>query len=269
MVYRGKPSAGCGACRARKVKVSCSQRKAWPFAHLGNQCDQTRPACNRCVKSNRTCPGYRDQLSLLFRDESRSVAQKANANLRSANRSSSNNSSPATTFDSLQVVDVPSELVTTPHNFGPKTPSTCWEVAPRQHGHDEADSQLPLYYSLRGSDRFQAACFFFNSYSWVHSGLMQDCDLHGELPPSAPMGKQAMIKAMISAGMASLSNLHGSQPMRIAACREYSQALQWTNRAISDRKQATEDTTLGAILCLTLFEVRISNRFLVMCIISS
>ncbi|KAL2868424.1 Zn(II)2Cys6 transcription factor domain-containing protein [Aspergillus lucknowensis] len=42
MVYPGGPSRGCYTCRARKVK-----------------CDETRPVCQRCVKGNWTCGGYR------------------------------------------------------------------------------------------------------------------------------------------------------------------------------------------------------------------
>ncbi|KAK2764580.1 hypothetical protein FQN54_009275 [Arachnomyces sp. PD_36] len=42
MVYPGRPSRGCGTCRARKIK-----------------CDQTKPTCLRCTKANRTCTGYR------------------------------------------------------------------------------------------------------------------------------------------------------------------------------------------------------------------
>jgi hypothetical protein len=220
--------------------------KGLALAHLGNQCDQTRPACNRCIKAKRTCPGYRDQLSLLFRDESLAVAQKAKSN--SSNSSSSNSPSQTTAGDSFQ-------FVATLHDVGSKTPSTCWEIASRQ---DEVGLQLPLY-PLKESERFQATCFFFSSYSWLYSGLMQGLDPYGELSPSAPMGEKAMINAIVSAGMASLSNLRGSQSMRLTACREYSKALKWTNAAISDRKQATEDTTLAAILCLSLFEVCTSD----------
>ncbi|KAL3471293.1 hypothetical protein BJX99DRAFT_237769 [Aspergillus californicus] len=42
MVYPGGPSRGCYTCRARKVK-----------------CDEMKPVCERCIKGNRTCGGYR------------------------------------------------------------------------------------------------------------------------------------------------------------------------------------------------------------------
>ncbi|KAI1623283.1 hypothetical protein EDD37DRAFT_464370 [Exophiala viscosa] len=43
MVYPGRPSRGCQACIARKVK-----------------CDEGKPECERCKKREQPCPGYRD-----------------------------------------------------------------------------------------------------------------------------------------------------------------------------------------------------------------
>ncbi|KAM0350677.1 hypothetical protein ACHAPU_003167 [Fusarium lateritium] len=43
-------SRACDMCKKRRKK-----------------CDETRPACLRCVKSRRPCPGYKDDASLFFR----------------------------------------------------------------------------------------------------------------------------------------------------------------------------------------------------------
>ncbi|KAG8672692.1 hypothetical protein FPOAC1_005973 [Fusarium poae] len=43
-------SRACDTCKKRRKK-----------------CDETRPACLRCVKSRQQCPGYKDDSSLLFR----------------------------------------------------------------------------------------------------------------------------------------------------------------------------------------------------------
>ncbi|SPJ79090.1 uncharacterized protein FTOL_07481 [Fusarium torulosum] len=43
-------SRGCDTCKRRRKK-----------------CDETRPACLRCVRSRRPCPGYKDDTSLFFR----------------------------------------------------------------------------------------------------------------------------------------------------------------------------------------------------------
>jgi hypothetical protein len=55
MVNRG-PSAGCQACRERRVG-----------------CDKTRPACKKCTMRGQICPGYRDANGVVFKDESKAV----------------------------------------------------------------------------------------------------------------------------------------------------------------------------------------------------
>ncbi|KAF1940950.1 hypothetical protein EJ02DRAFT_213662 [Clathrospora elynae] len=69
MSYRGRPSKGCEACRARKVK-----------------CDETRPACSRCSKSGHDCT-YRDQSDILFRNQTASAAQRAEESWRKRSKS--------------------------------------------------------------------------------------------------------------------------------------------------------------------------------------
>ncbi|KXJ95027.1 hypothetical protein Micbo1qcDRAFT_156824, partial [Microdochium bolleyi] len=62
MVYTGKPSKSCEACRLRKKR-----------------CDKAVPGCGQCRRQGTTCPGYRDLLSLSFRNETARVIGKANA----------------------------------------------------------------------------------------------------------------------------------------------------------------------------------------------
>ncbi|KAJ5742463.1 transcriptional regulator family: Fungal Specific TF [Penicillium nucicola] len=69
MVYDGKPSKGCGNCRSRKIR-----------------CDQARPACWECIRTNRECSGYRDELALMFRDQNESVIRKAHSHSFSASK---------------------------------------------------------------------------------------------------------------------------------------------------------------------------------------
>ncbi|KAK9241862.1 hypothetical protein V1506DRAFT_569310 [Lipomyces tetrasporus] len=59
MVFCGRSSKGCSNCRARRIK-----------------CDQVEPSCSQFLRANKTCPGYRDQLALLFREQSEEVARK-------------------------------------------------------------------------------------------------------------------------------------------------------------------------------------------------
>ncbi|KAF3399711.1 hypothetical protein DPV78_006672 [Talaromyces pinophilus] len=61
----GRPSRDCYACRKRRIK-----------------CDLLRPECTQCQRKSQSCPGYRDELELIFRIESVSSfeAKKAGGN---------------------------------------------------------------------------------------------------------------------------------------------------------------------------------------------
>ncbi|KJZ76952.1 hypothetical protein HIM_03829 [Hirsutella minnesotensis 3608] len=59
MVYHG-PSRGCGRCRQQRVK-----------------CDQNKPACDRCSRRGIQCPGYRSEVDLIFRNDTRKERTKA------------------------------------------------------------------------------------------------------------------------------------------------------------------------------------------------
>ncbi len=45
------------------LRVSLPRRQANP----ASQCDKVRPECSQCLRVHKKCPGYRDQLSLMFR----------------------------------------------------------------------------------------------------------------------------------------------------------------------------------------------------------
>ncbi|KAH8690834.1 hypothetical protein BGW36DRAFT_440155 [Talaromyces proteolyticus] len=68
-------SKGCSPCRARKVK-----------------CDEHRPSCRRCIRRGDLCSGYRDPVSLLFRDETEK-AQKLSMRRRASMQNFSSSSS--------------------------------------------------------------------------------------------------------------------------------------------------------------------------------
>src|SRR5690242_9558535 len=50
------------------------------------QCDETKPACNRCSKSNHEC-NYRDQADLFFRNQTAFAAQRAEDSWRKRSKS--------------------------------------------------------------------------------------------------------------------------------------------------------------------------------------
>ena len=60
MVNTGSPSAGCELCRQRKIRVCRLVKPLSPPKIDLLQCDETKPACRKCTKYGRVCPGYRD-----------------------------------------------------------------------------------------------------------------------------------------------------------------------------------------------------------------
>jgi hypothetical protein len=110
--------------------------------------------------------------------------------------------------------------------------------------------------------KFQATCFFFSSYAWLNAESIAGGVVDYDLAPTASLGEKALMTSITSVGVANLSTLRNSNSMRVAARHEYANALKWTNAALSDPVQAKEDTTLTAIICLSLFEVGIDPKIL-------
>lgn len=48
------------------------------------QCDRKSPGCTQCLRMSTPCPGYRDPLDVLFRDESDNVMKKAEAGYKAS-----------------------------------------------------------------------------------------------------------------------------------------------------------------------------------------
>lgn len=251
MVYCGKPSKGCGACRARKVK-----------------CDQTTPSCKRCLKTNRVCPGYRDQLSLLFRDETVSVSRKAkSANDAASSSSGSSTSSvrgtpppalnPSTQFEAFDTSSFETNFFDL--NIQANDYSEC--SFNDEDGTSDDNSYETLSLVPLSPDRQQQSIFFcLNNFPWLNTGS-DNSFLSADISPTASFADKAMMKAIMSVGMANISRIgYPSQSLQLTAQREYAEALKWTNVAISHPTQAKDDATLTAILCLSLFEILTSKK---------
>ena len=71
---------------------------------------------------------------------------------------------------------------------------------------------------------------------------------------------QATVKAV---GLACMSGIHHLPGLRRLAAEEYSKALQATNLNLQDTASATSDSTLGAVVTLSLYEVMCLSRMLV------
>ncbi|CAK38673.1 transcriptional regulator family: Fungal Specific TF [Aspergillus niger] len=208
----GKPSGGCGTCRARRVK-----------------CDETRPVCRRCRKARRTCSGYRDPHSVWFRDESDAVARRVKGSA-TLDTGSSSAESPILTLARR---------------------NTSSEYYPGQH-----TLRFPLAIVNFALDHtFQATCFFLDAYTWFNASKIVETSFKHGAGPAESLGQKAMMASIASVGLANLASMQRSSSMRLSARHEYTTALQLTNAALCDPNLVTADTTLTAIVCLSLFEI--------------
>ncbi|KAJ5237373.1 hypothetical protein N7489_007464 [Penicillium chrysogenum] len=106
MVYCGRPSTSCNNCRAKK-----------------RRCDKAVPECGQCCRTGQKCHGYRDPSSLIFRDESTQVINRARSKV-------SKRTLTATPTDRLSVE----------------------HTAPRQAQNQQQYTSAPDYHASRPSD---------------------------------------------------------------------------------------------------------------------
>ncbi|KAK0385811.1 hypothetical protein NLU13_6988 [Sarocladium strictum] len=222
MVYCGKASLGCQSCRKRRIK-----------------CDKIRPDCTQCVRIGKKCPGYRDQLSLMFRDESTKVMQKARAQWGEeeagtstasqtleprqttiARRPSSNaasRASPASATSSVQFLQVAPTIAA---NIGPSL--------------DEQGTSFYINRYVIGHPDEPRTAEDLVDVPWIWSPILND--------------------AMVALGLAGLSNLRGDTELMTTARGRYGQALRQAG-ALLISNAAPSHEAMRLIVMLALFEL--------------
>ncbi|KAJ5764977.1 hypothetical protein N7520_004536 [Penicillium odoratum] len=243
MVYCGKPSKGCGQCRTRKVR-----------------CDQAQPACSQCVRAKRECPGYRDQLSLMFRDESKSVARKAKAEAKDSR---------AGLVKSAKSKTTRSPRVTSPE--GNRTASLEWNplrpinlsAGPNQRFGFNATPQyivpnawdVPMEVQPLAPTKEDALCYFMRSHSFP--GAFWSSDMMGRfmMQSDGPISQCAMKASINAVASAMLCRVQKVTSLMEVARKEYVSALTLLNDALANPEEAKSNQALGAVVLLAIYEV--------------
>ncbi|KAE9377084.1 hypothetical protein N431DRAFT_501815 [Stipitochalara longipes BDJ] len=224
MVFCGKPSKGCKHCRIRRIK-----------------CDQLDPACSQCLRAGKACPGYRDQLALLFRDESEKVVRKAKVPRNTPqHRKSSPGQSTSTRSSNCTQYTSPTSSVT-----------------PLSESHALAAPSPGSFlrsFSPRGLD--EGVVFFFDHYVTINSNhLSGKIDL-----PQLPVlrllfSNEAFNDAVSSVGYAGLSNVTKHPEYMIIARKKYAASLRSITLALKDTSKADLDTIFKSTMLLAAFEI--------------
>lgn len=215
-----------------------------------------KPECSQCIRVSKKCPGYRDQLSLMFRDESTKVMQKAHAQW--GVDSSENNGSPAASAFTFKSRSVPPASSPSPSSSSPTLKyerSLEWMmVSPARFPSAElaATMALPLLGSIDPTLEEQGIQFYIDRYVLAHRE--EPADIRA-LSSTNWLWHPAQREVMAAVGLAGLSNVLGRHDMMTHARFKYGAALRSASRMISEPTPIDQDVTMRTAVMLALFEV--------------
>ncbi|KAF7883011.1 hypothetical protein EAF00_011500 [Botryotinia globosa] len=228
MVNTGKPSRGCYLCRSRRVK-----------------CDEKKPGCGNCQRLKRDCPGYRPIFDVMHRNGSSSTQRRASHAIATT-----------TALATIQMART--------HNRSKSESNivsyTQWR--PRQNSSPEIQRLVEAIQNgtqlacppLTAALEERAICFFLSNYVLIPHGAVR-CGFLGFLLPLMKLQPSAVLSDSLSAvALATFGNQPNARMLKPKAEQAYLKALRQVTNAIGDPKQASEDTTLAAVMLLALFE---------------
>ena len=178
------------------------------------------------------CPGYRNQLDLMFRDQSKQVAHKVQGQKRKVARVSPERDK-----------DISYEL-SQALSHRPRTGIRDWLANV---------TVVPLPLQVPAED--QASCFFFSNY-------VEPANAHNSMYEYLPAmygsthRDSALFFVITALGLAGLSNHKCAPQLMSEATLRYDAALHLVNEMLGDPVTAKADQTLVSILLLGLYEVR-------------
>jgi len=238
MVYCGRPSGGCYACRERK-----------------SRCDKLPEGCTQCKKAKRECPGYRQLGDVIFHNESEKVARKAKAK-EAKNKAKRDLANPLPALTASKVVKPRIETAT-------RFPDPEVEEEIETVRSDSLVARYPMVQRYHPRDFVvlphleDIATGYFVS-NFVFRGENETAgpgrfDYLGEIYRDH-YKDEGLISSMRAVGFASYAHASKSTSLMHKARYQYTQAIQHTNKALKNPDAAKKDTTLISILVLGIFE---------------
>ena len=224
-------SKGCRVCVQRRIK-----------------CDQTRPSCQRCIRSNRQCTGF-DQLK--FIDEGPAL-RGAHADTQAAAQPQS----PSSTSHSSQEPyrpDVAPRNVTLPFQImqGPLSPiqSNKW-----YQGAFERAALVSLLAPTVHQDQLLAQ-FIASVQQPFSPPTIRSHSLWLAEVARRPAHSNALNWAIRAISISHLARKTGDDILMESSHRIYGRALLKLNDALQDEKEAFSSDTLSATLLLSFYEI--------------
>ena len=251
-----------------------SSGHARPLTHP--KCDQKEPGCGQCDKRQQKCPGYRNLVDLMFRDESSHVIKKAKARARKKANINLGVSRPTTPSDSegrlsvtpeprmrrLSLIVPPTPLASSPASrdaeyddsmlMSPESGS--WPVTP----------PMAQLYNLAPTRQHDGFAYFFSRFVTAEeTASHQKFDFLRDVWKAAPSAPEAQIDgvlaSMTAVGLMGFASTTRSPDLMDAARKSYGTALRLTNLALQDPAEAVKDSTMLSVLILGVFEMMAEN----------
>ncbi|KAL9105501.1 MAG: hypothetical protein Q9227_009331 [Pyrenula ochraceoflavens] len=233
------------------------------------QCDlQPLPqGCSNCLKSGRPCPGYRNQLDLMFEDQSQQVIKKAqpkkppatgrpDASSRKQRKSGPQNGRDTRShFEGGSEADqiagarrASQAIVSRPRKRVAMDQFPTAEPAEIAFALDRQDDPIQLIPNVRSYSPIP---------SWEDRGLafFDSFFVLGQGPSINDKINETLLSSMKAVGLAGFSSYAYAPELRHEARKLYLEAIQSTNAALRSPTQAKADSTLLAIIILSQFEV--------------
>ncbi|KAK4497691.1 hypothetical protein PRZ48_010344, partial [Zasmidium cellare] len=241
-VYLGRPSRGCRTCKSRRIK-----------------CDETRPACQNCVKTNRECPGLPEEVDLIFRTENPATRKKPKKGERkgSDDVDVSEIRNLGDDFDQVQQSVLQSQPA--------KSSRSSRKGSPPKNGQNKNGAKRASRGSkvdLQGQTTFnpaleeQATTFFFNNFVLTPRSKETTRGFLEILGPMLEAGGDgsALQLATQAVAMSTLANWPGRRHLMAKSQGLYTRALTAIQHDIQCPKQAVSDSTLLTVLMFSMYE---------------
>ncbi|KAH8602676.1 hypothetical protein B0O99DRAFT_666308 [Bisporella sp. PMI_857] len=235
MVFCGKPSKACEPCREKRVR-----------------CDFIQPACSPCIRTGKTCSGYRDIESLMFRDENAKVLRRVRAEGRQKREKGPRKSTKAeisTLTDTRGFSRIPGPLeYSTPYNdngfFG----------GGPEHSADAIYASSFARFSPTVLES-RGIAFFLTNYVSITNLCDETMDLKTSLIWSNIFTNRQFFDAVSSVGLAGLSHVTKNRQLMTAARYKHAETMKYVAGALRNIGNADLDNTLKAVMLLAIFEM--------------
>ena len=236
MPNSGRPSRGCHACRTRKIK-----------------CDETRPSCQRCLTTDRVCPGYRDTSDLTFRDMRSTAERKVQTRVRERTNQRQAEEDSLSTPSISRRPSLQKERSSST-NTSAIIGRTSASISPDRAG--PSLSGVPKAVDLDWKS-LSLDHFFLDYVLRVRriGSMPGHLDFLPEMCREQPRNS-CLMEGLYAVALARIAKQSSLTHFAMQARRSYGRALTLLNAALRDTKQAKQDSTLTTVSMLSMYEVR-------------